>query len=513
MIITEIMRNHGSDNPPLDRTNIVPYTDGMTDNALPEPDNEAENTARQTLERLRDATRHSVYEGKLYLVGGLLRDRALGLPLANDLDLVLEGDAIALARFLHDKKLSRHFPVTYPRFGTAMIHVAANDRPGAPETAVELVSARAESYQADSRKPEVRQGSLRDDVFRRDFTINTLLQNLHTGETLDLTGRAMQDLQAGILRTPLEPRITFFDDPLRMLRAVRFAARFDFDIEGETWKAICEESERLRPPQIAHERIREEFVKIAKLPGSKFRRGMELLQTSGLLEKFLAPMLPMIGCKQGNWHPHDVWTHTLTALEHLPDTARLETRLGLLWHDLGKPQTQTTTNDARGIHFPGHPQAGADLARALMNHLKFSSDEIRDITFLITKHMRLGEYRPDWTDANVKRLIRDCGAYLDDLFILTRCDMSAVNIPADKAVDLDALCLRIDALNQLSNVLLIDSPLDGNEIMQTLNLLPGPHLRDAKEFLTNEVIEGRLAEGDKEAARILLQNWWALRQN
>ncbi len=160
----------------------------MTDNAQPNPEHDAEQTARRTLERLRDATRHSPYENKLYLVGGLLRDRALGLPPGSDLDLVLEGDAVALAHFLYGCRLSRHFPVTYPRFGTAMLHVGVSDDLDAPETAVELVSARMESYQSDSRKPDVRQGSLRDDVFRRDFTINTLLENLHTGETLDLTG-------------------------------------------------------------------------------------------------------------------------------------------------------------------------------------------------------------------------------------------------------------------------------------------------------------------------------------
>ncbi len=179
---------------------------------------------------------------------------------------------------------------------------------------------------------------------------------------------------------------------------------------------------------------------------------------------------------------------------------------------MGKPQTQTRTNDAKGIRFPGHPQAGAELARALMNHLKFSSDEIRDVTALIAKHMRLGEYRPDWTDASVKRLIRDCGFYLDDLFILTRCDQAAVNIPAEQATDLAALRARIDALNAVSNVMQIDSPLDGNEIMQALGVGPGPHLRDAKAFLTDEVIEGRLPEGDKETARTLLQNWWRQRQ-
>lgn len=469
-----------------------------------------EDAAQRTLGRLREATRRSQYEGRLYLVGGLLRDRALGLPLSNDLDLVLEGDAVELARFFYRRGVAQHAPVEYPRFGTAMIHVADPLAPHAPGSAVEFVSARAESYQPDSRKPQVRQGTLQDDVYRRDFTINTLLENLHTGEILDLTGRAYADLNAKILRTPLEPRITFFDDPLRMLRAVRFAARFEFEIEETTWQAICEEAERLRPPQIAHERIREEFVKIAKLPGHRFRRGMELLLESNLLSKFLPQMLPMIGCTQGSWHRYDVWTHTLVAIESLPDTAPLETRLGLLWHDIGKPETRTETPEG-AIHFYGHPKAGAERARAIMNHLKFPNDEIRDVVTLVEKHMRLGEWKPDWSDAAVKRLIRDCGPYLDALFTLTRCDQLAATIPAEEAVDLPALRARIDALNALSNVVQIDSPLDGNAIMATLNTPPGPHLRDAKEFLINEVLEGRLGEHDTEAAQAVLQEWWSNR--
>jgi poly(A) polymerase len=456
---------------------------------------------------LRDSTRATPYEGRLYLVGGLLRDRALGVPPGNDLDLVLEGDAVALAHFLHARRLSRHYPVTYPRFGTAMIHVGA---PGEEGTPVELVSARAESYQPDSRKPEVRQGSLRDDVFRRDFTINTLLENLHTGETLDLTGRAWTDLRAGIVRTPLEPRVTFFDDPLRMLRAVRFAARFDFEIAPDAWEAIRAEAERLRPPAIAHERIREEFIKIVKLPGRRFRRGMELLLASNLLEQFLPEMAPMVGCTQNSWHRYDVWLHTLVALECLPNAARPELRLGLLWHDIGKPATRT--EDERGVHFYGHANAGAEIARSMMQRLKFSNEEIRDVTTLVEKHMRLGDYRPNWPDPTVKRLIRDCGYYLDDLFILARCDASAAAIPPDLAVDLDALRARIDALNALGNVNAIQSPLDGIEIMQALGVGPGLHLKAAKEFLTNEVIEGRLAAGDQEAARTMLKSWWQRRE-
>lgn len=464
-----------------------------------------DDAAHIALRLLREATRNSPYEGRLYLVGGLLRDRALGLPMTNDLDLVLEGDAIALAEFLHRKGLSRHHPVTYPRFGTAMIHVSEGDY----ESAVELVSARAESYQPDSRKPDVTQGSLRDDVFRRDFTINTLLENLHTSEVLDITGRAWDDLKAGIIRTPLEPRVTFFDDPLRMLRAIRFAARFGFTIEDSTWEAICAEAERLRPPAIAHERIREEFVKIIKLPGPKIRKGMELLLESNLLAQFLPEMVPMVGCGQNEWHLYDVWTHTLVAMQNLPDAACLELRLGLLWHDVGKPATRT--EDERGVHFYGHPGVGAEMARAMMNRLKFSNDEIRDVVALVTLHMRLGEYKPDWADAPVKRLIRSCGEYLDDLFILAQCDIAASNISAGDVVDLAGLRARIEALNAVSNIARIESPLDGNEIMGTLGVGQGPHLREAKEFLTNEVIEGRLAEGDKENAVRLLKLWWEQR--
>jgi poly(A) polymerase len=458
------------------------------------------------LRRLREATRNSPYEGRLYLVGGLLRDRALGLPATNDLDLVLEGDALELAKFLYARGLSPHYPVLYPRFGTAMIHVVGEDD---TSSMVELVTARAEQYQPDSRKPDVRQGSLKDDAYRRDFTINTLMESLHTGEVLDLTGRGWEDLRAGIIRTPLDPRVTFFDDPLRMLRAVRFAARFDFQIEAATWEAICTEAERLRPPAISSERIREEFAKIVQMSGPKVRRGLELLLESRLLAQFLPEMLPMVGCMQGPWHRYDVWTHTLVAMEHLPDTARLELRLGLLWHDVAKPATRT--EDARGIHFYGHPALGAEMARQMMNHLKFANDEIRDVTALVGLHMRLGEYKPSWSDATVKRLIRDCGPYLDDLFVLVRCDVAASAIPEADAADLGGLRARIDALNAISNVVQIDSPLDGNEIMVTLGVGQGPHLREAKEFLVNEVIEGRLAEGDKEHARTQLRAWWEAR--
>jgi poly(A) polymerase len=264
------------------------------------------------------------------------------------------------------------------------------------------------------------------------------------------------------------------------------------------------EAKRLCPPQIAYERIREEFVKIALLPGRQFRLGMELLLESGLLAQFLPEMLPMLGCLQGSWHPHDVWEHTLTALEKLPQNAPLSVRLGLLWHDIGKPGTRF--EDSRGVHFYGHPATGALLVHEMMARLKFSNDEIRDTVDLIKLHMRLGEYRPEWDDPAVKRLIRDIFGLIDELFMLTMCDQEAVSIPEDKAVDLSALRARID---RLISAVEIESPLNGNEIMQLLGVGQGPHLKLAKVFLINAVIDGKLSQQDTAAAGEMLRAWWA----
>ena len=184
----------------------------------------------QTLDILREATRGSQYDGRLYLVGGIVRDRFLHNGPVEDIDIVLEGDAGELASFLHEQGIAETFPVTYPRFGTAMVIVNGQQ--------VELVGARKESYDRESRKPVTEPGTLLDDIMRRDFTINTLLENLHTGETLDLSGMAMRDISDRIIRTPREARRTFDDDPLRMLRAIRFAVRFDFTIHRDTYNAI-----------------------------------------------------------------------------------------------------------------------------------------------------------------------------------------------------------------------------------------------------------------------------------
>ncbi len=453
-------------------------------------------STEDVLQALRDAVRGTEYAGRLFLVGGFVRDRVLGLPAGgDDIDIVLEGDALALARTLRERGAAEFEPVVYPKFGTAMVVVGGRD--------VEIVTARIESYAPDSRKPDsVEPGTLADDARRRDFTINTLLQSLETGEITDPLGRAFSDIRAGIIRTPTDPKLTFQDDPLRMLRAVRFAARFGFTVEPFTWKAVRQSAPRL--PIISAERIRDEFCKT--LLTTRAPLGLELLKDSGLLAQFAPELTAMVGVTQNEFHAYPVWEHTLIALGNLAPEASLVLRLATLCHDLGKPPTKARGEDGR-IHFYGHAEAGAKLTRALMTRLKFSNDEIWAVTTLVAQHMRIGEYKPVWTDAAVRRLIRDLGPQLDDLFEIHRVDVSALAPDHTDISRADELRARMAPIREAQDIGALTSPLDGQALMARLGLRPGRQLGAVKEYLVNEVVEGRLAPEDADGAETLARKY------
>ncbi len=443
----------------------------------------------EVLERLRDALQNTPYEGKVYLVGGIVRDELLRRPLPNDIDLVLEGDAIALAQFLYEKGLTPHEPVVYRNFGTAMIMVDG--------VQVELVMARSESYRSRSRKPIVKPATLYEDALRRDFTVNTLLKNLHTGEIRDPLGCALQDLQARVLRTPREPKHTFYEDPLRMLRAIRFAIQLDFTIAPEVWEAIQQEAYRLQI--ISAERIRDEFTKILQHPNAA--QGVQMLLESGLLAQFGQPLLPMVGCTQlGGYHLYDVWTHSLKAMEclHIPEGLPMpdwELRLATLLHDVGKPATRTV--DENGVaHFYGHAEKGAEIAHEWLASLKYSNATIERITKLIRLHMRPGSYTPEWSDAAVRRLIRDAGELLEPLLCMVEADICAQR---NQGRGLSALRERIQKVLE-SPPAQWRSPLSGHEIMQALGIPEGELVGEIKRYLEEQVLEGSLAPDDKATA-------------
>lgn len=456
-------------------------------------------THTSALDLIRSRTKDTKYEGHLWLVGGWVRDKVLGVPAKQDIDIVLEGDALDLAHFLYSEQISLHAPVTYPRFGTAMVCISGQN--------VELVTARRESYDQDSRKPaRVEPATIAEDAARRDFTINTLIENVHTGEIVDPLGCALRDIKGRVIRTPLPPQATFDDDPLRMLRAVRFATRLGFEIEHETWTAIERNALRLAPPTVSAERIRDEFVKIVVTDYPS--RGLDLLRHSGLLAQFAPELLPMWGCIQNEFHSLPVWEHVMLALDNLvrfvPDASQ-NLRLAVLLHDVGKPATRSVGEDGR-VHFYAHEDVGARMANTLLTRLKFPGSDVDEVANLVAQHMRIGEYKPtEWTDAAVRRFVRAAEGHIDELFEIHRADVSALAHDHRDMSRAALLRTRIEELETAHPSREIGSPVSGRQLMQELGLEPGPLIGEVKEWLTNEVIEGRLSPIDGERALALAQ--------
>ena len=404
-----------------------------------------------------------------WVVGGYVRDRLLARPHL-DLDVVVEhGDSLAVARRLADLAGAPP-PVTFERFGTAQVTL--------PGRLVELVTARTESYATDSRKPDVRRATLDEDLRRRDFTVNTLLMDVD-GKIHDRLG-ARKDLEAMLLRTPSDPVRTFTDDPLRMLRGIRFAAELGFELAPDLMPAMRRLRSRLAPPVISAERIAEELRKMLESPRPKL--ALELLDEAGLLEAILPELAACKGVTQTGYHTHDVFGHTLLAVEATPPD--LLTRLAALFHDVGKPRT------AKGDGtFIGHEEVGAEMAKGALERLRFSQREIEVVTNLVRLHLRPVFYRSEWTDGAVRRLARDAGPNLDRLMALARADIAASAYPEPEK--LDELQSRLDAVRS-ERPSRLQPLITGEEIMRARGIGPGPEVGRIKQKLEELVIDGEI---------------------
>jgi poly(A) polymerase len=437
------------------------------------------------LEALAAAAEESGVEA--YLVGGFVRDRLLGQD-GKDIDVVVVGsNGIPLLSALATR-LGWARPAVFERFATGQVR--------GDGFVVEVVQARAERYDPESRKPEVRPGTLQDDIQRRDFTVNTLAQSLD-GSVLDLTGRGLDDLRAGVLRTPLDPSDTFSEDPLRMFRAARFVAQLGFRLAGGLIEAM-----RAMAPRAAilsQERIREELSRLLVSPHP--REGMEVLRAAGLLEVSLPELLPMVGVEQGGWHLYDVWEHSLRAVEAAPPD--LVTRLGCLFHDAGKPATHVVTEDGRHT-FHDHPRAGAELARRVMERLRYGNDEIAQVRALVLHHMWPIQYRPgEVGDGAVRRFIRTIGEQRARSLEVARADTRASAYADLSAIDeLEERMARLDAQGEVSR---LRPPLDGRELMRLAGRGPGRWVGRAQRALLEAVLDGEIPGGDAEAARAWIQ--------
>jgi poly(A) polymerase len=435
-------------------------------------------------ELLRLLKRAATDQGaKAWVVGGYVRDLLLGRT-QPDLDVVVEeGGAPQLAvRFA--ELAGAGPPVIFERYGTAQVTLRGH--------LVEFVSARSESYASDSRKPDVRPATLEEDLRRRDFTINTLLMDFD-GNIEDRLGSARADLEAGILRTPADPAQTFSDDPLRMLRAARFAAQLGFDLAPDVLPAMRRLSGRLAPPIVSVERVTEELSKM--LGSDRPKLALELLDSGGLLDVVLPEVTACKGVEQGGYHTHDVFGHTLLAVGLTPPD--LVVRLAALLHDVGKPATATPDGA-----FTGHEEVGAGLARGALERLRYPQKEIDAVVKLVRLHLRPVYYRSEWTDGAVRRLAREAGPQIERLMALARADIAASAYPEPEK--LDELAARLTSV-LAERPTRMAAPIDGEDIMKALGLAPGREVGRIKSRLGELIMDGEI-EPSREAVLAYLQS-------
>jgi putative nucleotidyltransferase with HDIG domain len=422
----------------------------------------------ELLRLLKDAA--AELDVRAWIVGGYVRDKLLRRRHLNP-DVVVEGgDALVLARRFADLAGAPP-PVTFERFGTAQVSLSGR--------LVEFVTARAESYAPGSRKPDVLPATLDVDLRRRDFTVNTLLMDFD-GQIHDPLG-ARVDLEAKVLRTPTDPLRTFADDPLRMLRAIRFAAELCFELAPDLLPAMRELRARLAPPVISTERTADELRRM--LVSDRPMLALELLDQADLLEVVLPEVAACKGVAQTGFHTHDVFGHTLlTVAATSPD---LLVRLAALMHDVGKPPT------AKGDGtFVGHEEVGAEMARSALERLRFAQKEVEAVVLLVRLHLRPVFYGAAWTDGAVRRLARDAGPQLERLMALARADVAASAYPHPEK--LDQLQARLDAVHAERPSRLV-ALITGDEIMRLRAIGPGPEVGRIKRKLEELVIDGHIA--------------------
>ena len=436
-------------------------------------------------ERFRAAGR------ELALVGGVVRDMLLGRVRPDaELDLATDAPPRETTRILRGWA-DRQYLVGV-RFGTV----------GARKGGMlfEITTYREEIYREEHRKPSVTFAKdLETDLSRRDFTINAMAIRLPEGAFVDLHG-GVRDLAAKLLDTPLEPEVAFSDDPLRMLRAARFAAQLDVALAPRVLEAIRDMCERLSI--VSAERISDEVSKLLVAPHAG--KGLEIMVTSGLAELFL-PELPALALEQDPVHRHkDVLKHTFAVVERCePD---LTLRLAALLHDIGKPQTREISSE--GVQFHHHEVVGARMARERLKALRYPTHLIDDVVPLIEMHLRFHGYS-EWSDSAVRRYVRDAGPLLDRLNQLTRADCTTQNPFRAKQLGAlqDDLEERIARLAEEENLEAMRPPLDGAQVMEHLGIAPGPMVGRALEHL----MQLRLDRGpiDEEEAYRLLDAWVA----
>lgn len=428
-----------------------------------------------------------------YVIGGYVRDLVLKRN-SKDIDVVVVGDALPLAKAFANLHKQSDFAV-FKNFGTAMVKTA--------DWEVEFVGSRKESYRTDSRKPTVSPGTLADDQNRRDFTINALAISINKntfGQFVDPFG-GLDDINNQLIKTPLAPDITFSDDPLRMLRAIRFASQLGFTILPETFEAIQRNAERIKI--ISYERISEELNKILLSP--KPSVGLKLLFESGLLKLIFKELQNMHGVEVKNGKAHkDNFYHTIHVVDNIcEETNNLWLRWAALLHDIGKPATKRFIEAEGGWKFHGHEDKGSRMVPSIFNNLKLPQNEkMRYVQKLVALHHRPKALAEDGvTDSAIRRLIVDAGDDLEDLFILCRADMTTrftekIALYKSNLNKVQQLVKEVEERDELRNW---QPPITGEIIMETFNLQPCKEVGLIKNQIREAILDGKIKNDYNEA--------------
>ena len=452
---------------------------------------------KRLFEQLRDAGEQLAYP--TYVIGGYVRDKILNRP-SKDIDIVCVGSGIELAQQLAKQLQPRPKVVVYKRFGTAMLHTKGME--------LEFVGARKESYRQDSRKPVVEDGSLEDDQNRRDFTINALAISLNKdnyGQIVDPFG-GLEHLEQKLIKTPLKPDVTFSDDPLRMLRAIRFATQLQFEIDSEALAAIQRQKERISI--ISQERITTELQKI--MAASKPSIGYKLLFDTGLLALIFPALHAMHGVDYKNGQGHkDNFYHTLQVLDNV---AALTDNIWLRWvavlHDIAKPLTKRYI-DGQGWTFHGHEALGARFVPKFFRKMKLPmGQEMKYVQKLVGLHQRpVVLTQEEVTDSALRRLMFEAGEDIDDLLLFCGADStSKFQWKLDKyAKNLAALTQKIAALEEKDRLRNWQPPITGEMIMETFGLKPSKEVGRLKNSIREAILDGEISNDYEEAYAYLLK--------
>ena len=452
----------------------------MTNIASPDKQKSKEQLA---LDFIGQLVKGSEFEGHSFLAGGAVRDEIMGKPV-KDIDIVvsLPDGGIKFAEWIA-RKINRYRegsnPTIFPKFGTAKLNLRGvkSGDVDLSDIDIEVVMTRGEKYEKGSRKPEVVYADLKDDAFRRDLTVNSLFKDLVTGEILDLTGMGIDDIKNGVVRTPTDPDQTFKDDPLRMLRAVRFAVKYNWKMPASMVKSLKKNADQLK--NISQERIRDELNKM--LMTDRPDVALRILTKTGL-NKHVIPELDMcLGVKQNEYHKHDVYEHILEVVKNTGPN--LTARLAALFHDIGKPDTKSTGDDGR-VHFYRHEEVGADMAGKIMGRLKYANDEMHSVKSIVAYHMELkatGKEGEKASDKQLRKFAVKLGKDLAPALLTMHADNISHKDSASMPNQIVNLTKKLKTLIEpTADGTKPKLPVTGHDIMTILNIKPGP---DVKKYL------------------------------